>query len=183
MSIPQHFGVFLGRLMPMHNGHNSVIQQIIREGLTPLIILGGADRSDDRHPLSVTDRITLIRQVYPESQAIISSVDDYPSWDDWYTAVIDTIERVVPKDSPITMYSHEKDEDIQSFVFAGKQYVNCSSNKVFEVSNIPVRLLPAYHDREGNVVSATQIRADKQYARNHLDARVYNQLKGMQWWE
>ncbi len=182
MFTPQHFGVFIGRMQPFHNGHNSVIQQIIRDGLTPIIVLGGANITDERHPLDPTARLGLIRQLYTERQVRILMVNDYDDWDEWYDQINKLLDFALHNDSTYTIYSHEKSEDTKSFEFRGKVYKNESHNVLFTSNNIPVKLLPAYHDREGNVVSATQIRADKQYARNHLDARVYNRLKDLQWW-
>jgi len=182
MYTPQHFGVFLGRMEPFHNGHNSVIQQIIRDGLTPVIILGGANKFDDRHPLNIVERNKLIQHIYPPHQVRVLAINDYDDWDEWYNEVIKVLDFALHDNSTYTIYSHEKSEDAKSFKFQGKVYENESHNILFTSNDIPVKLLPAYHDREGDVVSATQIRANEQYARNHLDARVYKQLKNLQWW-
>jgi len=178
----QHFGIFVGRCQPFHNGHNSVIQQIIRDGLTPVILLGGSNKSDERHPLNSLERAALINEVYTAKQVRILTINDYEDWDVWYSQVINLLEFALPNDSRYTIYSHEKSEDLKSFEFQGRHYENESYNILFTTNDIPVKLIPAYHDREGNVVSATQIRADERYARNHLDARVFNKLKDKQWW-
>jgi hypothetical protein len=62
-------------------------------------------------------------------------------------------------------------------------YKNESHNICFKVNNIPIRYCETYHDRTGNVVSATKIREDKSYASTHLDARIYKQLEEWEFWK
>jgi nicotinamide-nucleotide adenylyltransferase len=55
------FGVMLTRLQPVHNGHISVLKQILKENEYALIIIGSANKSGtERNPFSVTDRKGLL---------------------------------------------------------------------------------------------------------------------------
>ena len=48
----KQYGVYLGRFQPFHDGHNSIVQQIIMEDRIPLILIGHNGSSNDRHPLN-----------------------------------------------------------------------------------------------------------------------------------
>jgi len=170
-------GLYIGRFQPFHNGHNSVVQQIIRDGLRPVIIVGSANINDERNPLSYFKRMQLIKSLYGKAVSVYP-LDDYDDWNEWYNYLADSIDL-----SKSTIYTHVKQSDLTSFEFDGKQFTNCSYNELFEYKGHQLKYLDPYLDRLGNTVSATHIRADEQYACNHLDARIYNQLKDMQWWK
>lgn len=57
-------GVMLTRAQPFHKGHMDVVNQILKENEKCLIIIGSANKKDTkRNPLSVEDRIRMIKQV------------------------------------------------------------------------------------------------------------------------
>jgi len=172
----KQYGVYLGRFQPFHDGHNSIIQQIIMDGRTPLLLIGYKGSLDDRHPLNPSQVKELIRLLYPEDQVMIKYIEDNDNWDKWYDNLMYKI-NLNTELNDIVIYTHEKECDNTTFTFKGKVYKNCSQNECFIVDNIPLKYCTEYIDNENQVLSATKIREDKEYAMQHLDARIFNQLK------
>ena len=174
-------GVYLGRFQPFHHGHNSIIQQIIMDGRIPLLLIGHKGSLNDRHPLSITQIKELIRLLYPENQVMIEYVEDNDSWDKWYDTLMYKINLNTTLNN-IVIYSHEKECDNTTFRFRDKYFVNCSQNECFIVDDIPIKYCEEYIDNKGQVLSATKIREDKEYAMQHLDARIFKQLEEWRLW-
>jgi len=174
------YGVVIMRAQPFHNGHNSIIQQIIRDGRKPIIILGGANVHDDRHPLNVATRSALIELVYPDNQVIVRAINDSDDWDVWYQSLYDY---VLPTNGTFTIYGHVKPEDRITFVCKDRIFTNSTYLDIFELDGIPIEYISTYTDNSGTTVSATTIRTNEQYAIEHLDARIYTTLKEIGWWK
>jgi nicotinamide mononucleotide adenylyltransferase len=179
----KRYGIFIGRFMPFHIGHNAIIQDIIRDGRIPVIILGGYGKEDERHPLSYDDRINLIRKVYPMGCKFIG-IKDQDNWNEWYDSVKCALTDLEINKEQIILYSHNKESDRKDFEYKGKVYQNEFYTKMFEENNVQIKTLEEFVDRKGKVVHASNIRADEEYAIRNLDARVYRTLKDKyNWWE
>ena len=59
------WGIMIGRFQPFTKGHDETIQEMIRDGVKPLIIIGSIDKDDERNPLTFDERKKLIKKVYP----------------------------------------------------------------------------------------------------------------------
>jgi len=179
------YGVYLLRGQPFHNGHTSIVNQILKDGRVPLLVLGGSNIKDKRHPLSSKTREMLIRLIYPNTfhyqQVKVISLNDYASWDEWYSKLIEKIEKTIGGDYVI--YTHEKEEDNKNFLFQDVEYKNSSYNECFKANNIKLVYCNTYYDENNKVVSATQIREDIVYAKEHLDIRVYTKLLELNFWK
>ena len=178
----KQYGVYLGRFQPFHHGHNSIIQQIIMDGRIPLLLIGHNGSLDDRHPLSITQTKGLIRLLYPKDQVIVEYVEDNDNWDKWYDNLMYKINLNTELDN-IVIYTYEKECDKTTFTFKGRVYTNCSQNKCFRSDNLLMRYCEEYLDKEDQVLSATKIREDKEYAMQHLDARIFKQLEEWRFWK
>jgi len=115
------YGVFIGRASPFTDGHNAIIQEILRDNKKPIIILGGKGKKDDRHPLSYEDRVKLIKKVYPTG-VIFIGLEDQDNWDNWYNSLEDELRKKDISNNQITLYSHNKNIDRVSFVYRSKKY-------------------------------------------------------------
>ena len=113
---------------------------------------------------------------------MIEYVKDNNNWDKWYNNLIYKISINTKLDN-IVIYTHEKECDKTTFMFRNKGFINCSQNECFIIDNIPIKYCEEYLDKEDQVLSATKIREDKEYAMQHLDARIFNQLKEWRFWE
>ena len=177
------YGIFIGRAQPFHIGHNAIIQDIIRDGRIPIIILGGMGKEDERHPLSYDDRVKLIRKVYPIGCKFIG-LEDKDNWTEWYNSVKENITKMDIKKEQIILYSHNKDIDRLDFEYEGKQYQNEFYSKMFEENGVKIKKLDEFVDNKGKVVHATKVRNSREYAIRNLDARVFRMLEDTyKWWQ
>ncbi len=59
------YGILIGRFQPLHSGHQTIINEIIDDGLTPIIFIGSSNIRNQRNPLSYWQRFTLLQIAYP----------------------------------------------------------------------------------------------------------------------
>ena len=176
-------GIAVGRFMPFHIGHNAIIQDIIRDGRIPVIILGGMDKEDERHPLTYDDRVKLIRKVYPMGCKFIG-IRDQDNWTEWYNSVKQAMIDLDIKKEQAVLYTHNKEIDRKDFEYNGKIYQNEFYTKMFEENSIEIKPLKEFVDRKGKVVHASNIRKSEKDGIRNLDARVYMMLKEkFSWWK
>ena len=178
------YGVFVGRCMPFHNGHNAIIQKIIRDGKKPIIILGGKGKKDERHPLSFEDRVKLIKKVYPMDGIIFIGLEDQNDWTSWYNSVKQgLIDNDITKEQ-ITLYAHNKPEDNKDFEYRGKWYTNASYTEMFKDNGVKIQEIESITCELGNIIHGTDIRNTEIDAKRNLDARIYRTLKEKyDWWK
>lgn len=90
-----HFGVFIGRFTPFHNGHHEVVKEALQR-VDELIIVVGSDKGsrDTRNPLTTSERIAIIQAALHDlsqefiDRVRITSVPDFPYNNDaWIAAV------------------------------------------------------------------------------------------------
>ena len=175
------YGLFIGRCQPFTNGHNAIIQKIIRNGKIPIMILGSSNQKNDKNPLSFSDRVTVIRKIYPFGVQFIK-MDDYSNWDEWYSKVTESLyTRGITKEQ-VTLYAHNKEVDNKNFKHNGKQYREASYTEIFKDDGFEIKAIDEVLDGK-EVIHASDIRKDERIAKRNLDARVYRFLKDkMRWW-
>ena len=179
----KRYGIVVGRFMPFHIGHNAIIQDIIRDGRIPVIILGGMGKEDERHPLSYDDRVKLIKKVYPMGCKFIG-IRDQDNWTEWYNSVKQAMIDLSINKEQALLYSHNKEVDRTDFKYNGKIYQNEFYTKMFEENGIEIKLLKEFVDKKGKVVHASNIRNSEKEGIRNLDARVYMMLKEKyNWWK
>jgi len=177
------FGVFLGRCQPFSNAHNEIIQEMIRDGVTPVIILGSINKNDDRNPLTFEERRNLIKIIYPRG-VVILGLEDKDNWEDWMDSVIELFDKNKMNKNNITLYSHIKDVDRTDFKYRGTEYKSESYTKMFELNRISIKNIDEKTCFLGNVIHASDIRKDEEVAKRNLDARIYVELKNkFNWWK
>ena len=85
-------GLYLGRFQPLHIGHASIIDQMLKECKSVVIAIGSAHESGtERNPFSYGLRKTLIEETYRDQLDRISIIPVYdrekysddPSWGDY----------------------------------------------------------------------------------------------------
>ena len=169
------YGIILGRCQPMHLGHQHIINKIISDGLTPVVVLGSSQEAGTtKNPYHPLQRIHMLRLVYPDIKCF--ALDDADCWDEWYNKLTNSIELEITDDlSEITIYLHDKLEDLQDFTFRGIDYFNESYSKVYEVDGMHTTKL-AISDIQ---IRAKSIREDLEGNKHFLDTNVYNYIKGL----
>lgn len=107
------YGLFIGRVQPFHFGHQHIVNEIMLDGLRPLIAIGSINhnRNLDKNPLSFQQRKELIQIIYPTEVDIIG-LYDFEDWTDWFENVLRAIEYVaLAKPGDVTLYYHNKEVD------------------------------------------------------------------------
>lgn len=167
------YGLFLGRFQPLHNGHQHIIDKIKSDELTPIIIIGSTqEERTTKNPYNQFERLKMVQLLYPNIQVIL--LDDADCWDEWFTALYWSVKDHVTKDlSEVTIYLHEKLEDLQDFTFRGVDYTNESYCKLYEIAGIHTTKLPISDIQ----IRAKSIREDLEGNKQYLDPKVYNYIK------
>lgn len=94
------YGFFVGRMNPIHLGHEAVIDHMIETcGLeNSTIILGSANAAPSmRHFFSYVERRNFIRTLYPDIR--ILGIPDFPRDEDWVMALADIAESIIGKEN------------------------------------------------------------------------------------
>lgn len=179
----KQYGIVVGRFQPFTIGHNAIVQDIIRDGKIPIIMIGGINKKDDRHPLSYDERVKLIKKVYPFGCKFIG-LEDKDDWNHWFKQIKEKLFELKADNKQFTLYSHNKDIDRQDFEYNGKHYQNEFYTEIFKENGFKIKNLEEFVDKKGKVVHASDIRKNEQNAIKNLDARIYVTLKNkFGWWK
>lgn len=172
---PIKYGAVLMRCQPPHIGHKHIIDRIISDGLIPVVILGSAQEfGTTKNPYHPMQRIDMIRLMYPKIK--VFTLDDADCWDTWYTNLKKAIQfMVTPNLEEVTIYLHEKLEDLQDFTFRGIDYTNESYCKVYEVDGMHTTSLPLSDIK----IRAQSIRKDLEGNKHYLAPEVYDYIKAL----
>ena len=174
------------RAQPFHLGHQAIINEILLDGLTPIIILGSSnyDRDLDKNPLTFEQRRYLIKTIYPFSVPHIIKSDDYEDWDIWYYKIYESLRSILGPGllKKAVIYYNEKEVDRCSFIFKGKEYKDAFYTELFKDEGFVTKKIkfPTYTDIKIDA-HARDIRANLENKKYLLDARVYETLK--EWWK
>ena len=170
------YGVVLMRAQPPHKGHQHIIDTIIADGLEPVVILGSAQEArTEKNPYHPLERIHMIKLLYPDIQ--VYALDDVDCWDSWYHKLMSTIKLAVTDNlDEVTIYLHEKLEDLQDFTFRGVDYFNESYCKMYHIDGMHTTSLKISDIQ----IRAKSIREDMESNKHFLDPKVYKYIKGLQ---
>jgi len=180
------YGIFMGRMQPFHLGHQAVINEILLDGLIPVIVLGSSnlDRDLTKNPLTFEQRKELIQLVYPNIEIVFIKSWDYLNWTKWYRELFHDIyvqSSIEPKKEAI-IYYNEKEIDRCSFTCNNKQYNNTWYTDIFKKEGFATQKIkfPEYHNIMIDA-NARDIRNNLEEHKHLLDARVYHTLKSWGW--
>lgn len=178
------YGIMMGRFQPWHFGHQHIANEIMLDGLIPVILIGSCneDRDLNKNPLSFEDRYLIISKIIPE--AIIIKTEDNPNWDMWYYDLCSAIKRTIPDFSidNSVFYHNDKEIDRMNFVFNYKEYKNTFYTDVFKDRGFTMKQID-FFNKEGFKVNANarDIRHNIEEFKHFLDARTYWFLKNKGW--
>jgi nicotinamide mononucleotide adenylyltransferase len=181
------YGIFIGRFQPFHLGHQAVVNEILLDGLTPILVFGSSqiDRNMEKNPLSFNERIHLIDLIYPNTLMKYIYNEDDADWSAWYATLITDLvmylEDVDLKDNCI-IYYNEKEVDKTSFTCLGKNYTDTWYTDIFKDAGFETQKIK-FADRTDITIdsNARDIRHDLEGNKHLLDARIYRQLKQWGW--
>lgn len=184
--------MFIGRCQPFHKGHTEIINEILLEGLTPIVVLGSSndDRNMLKNPLTYAQRKEIIRLVFPNVPIVFVRGLDFEEWDEWYFQMISDIKDTLHNEfdytgdifEDITLFSHNKEVDRQSFEYSGRAYHNTFYTDIFRDQGINIKQVEFVHRTDVTIdANARDIRDNLEGMKHLLDARVYNKLKNLGW--
>jgi len=170
----KQYGIILGRMQPIHIGHQSLIDKVISDDFTPIVILGTAQEfGTKKNPYHPLERIHMVKLVYPDIR--VYAMDDTEDWDKWFTNLVDIIKLIATTNlSEVTIYTHNKPEDLMDFTFKGVDYTNEYYSKCYEILGINTENIKTSHVP----IRASSIRANLEINKQFLDPKVYNYIKG-----
>jgi len=190
------FGLINGRFQPFHKGHQEIVNEIMLDGLIPIIVLGSSNRNRDKlkNPLSYSQRKKLIRKVFPNVDIVFVYGIDYENWDEWYDQLMIKLSVVLTQEfddnygdiqtlrDSIVIYHNDKQVDRTSFEFRTKAYHNTWYTEIFSDEGFETREV-AFVSRDDIKIdsNARDIRHNLEGLKHLLDARIYVQLKDWGW--
>ncbi|ROR40201.1 adenylyltransferase/cytidyltransferase family protein [Caminibacter pacificus] len=173
------YGVIIGRFQPFHKGHEYVVRSIIKKGYKPIIMIGSPNVKNEKNPLSFEKRKELIEMIFDD--VIIEPLEDNENWDIWYEDILRIIKKHTDELEKITFFIHIKSNDKDTFIFKGKEYKGVHYVKIFEDEGFEVINLDKFTNKN-QYIHATDIRKDENYAKEHLDEKIYKRLKDWGFW-
>jgi nicotinamide mononucleotide adenylyltransferase len=187
------FGLINGRFQMPHKGHMEIFNEILLDGLIPIIVLGSSQKNRNKlkNPLTFKQRKDLIRLVYPNTPLIFIYCIDFDDWDDWYDNLIKEItkelsrnydDKILPLQDNITVYHNNKEVDKTTFTFKGKTYTDTWYTDIFGDDGFKTKEV-AFVKREDIKIesNARDIRNNLEGHKHLLDARIYYKLKEWGW--
>jgi len=156
------YGIIIGRFQPLHAGHQSIINEIMHDGLIPVVLIGSSTAVDESNPLTYAERSSLIHQIYGGSVMTLP-LQDQTCDDKWVRMLSRQLSSadVHIWDSRIYYWHKKGDFDVRDLL---------------EI-HYPFKQ-PTYPDiYEG--LSATKIRNDPDKYKKYLDGRVYHKIKDL----
>lgn len=127
------FGVILARFQPVHEGHLALIKKACSENQTVILLVGSADKNNERNPIPINLRFEMLEEALTEkglrNKCMLISLDDLTSESDnsieWgfylYSKIVD-----ITKESSFTMYYSDGYEIITTWFpgFILRNYVS-----------------------------------------------------------
>lgn len=152
------YGIIIGRFQPLHSGHQSIINEIIHDGLIPVVMIGSSNKQNDKNPLSFCQRAMLINHIY-SGEVVTLPLPDFDSNIYWANNLRKILvgAGIYPYDCTIYFHQKDGDDDLRPLLegFEFKQPTYCDAHKG---------------------ISASQIRDNLEANKQHIDGRVLRKL-------
>jgi bifunctional NMN adenylyltransferase/nudix hydrolase len=115
MTKKYHAAVFIGRMSPLHLGHEHVINTALEQANEVIVILGSSFAARSfRNPFTFEERRAMIKAVYPQDNVKVVPVSDYPYDDNQWVAAVQNLVygamTYTPDPIKIALIGHKKDE-------------------------------------------------------------------------
>lgn len=148
------YGILIGRFQPLHNGHQTIIDEIIDDGLIPIIFIGSSNRKNERNPLSYEQRVSLFQIAY--HGILTFPLPDRRMDGDWVIQIANILSSVNIGFNQCKLYFYGKDGDFD---------ITYLVETWFEIYK-PVSKMPN--------ISATQIRENPEGNMSNMHFSVHN---------
>lgn len=195
--IAPEYGYFIGRFQPFHIAHEAIIHEIIADGKIPMVIIGGTNKVDMRHPISPNGVSQIISLIFPNINT--KYLPDYNSWDVWYNELLCAIEGYSGLSNDFkprgTFYINNKSQDRTKFKFRGVE-IDGHYSDIFKLLGLKTKEVTYPKDLFGikseyalgirkpivnDIIHSSDIRKNIEANKKYLDGRVYKYLKDLGW--
>ena len=107
----KNLGILIGRFQPFHLGHDSLLQEALKQSDEVILIIGSSNRAPSiKNPWTFDERCTMIRETYPDIRLHFAAIPDYfYNEKAWFEAVERAIDPLFPQFHKI-LFGHSKDE-------------------------------------------------------------------------
>lgn len=141
------YGIYYGRFQPFHKGHQHVVDTIIKDGLTPVILIGSpTEYNTKKNPYSFYERKAMIRRVY--SGITIMPLFDIPGDNHAWAGNIEFIAEEFCNNNAI-LYVHNKESERGKYGLPRDTFIT-------DLINLPKRFVDDC--KTVSHINATQIR-------------------------
>ncbi len=155
------YGILIGRLQPIHLAHQSIINEIMQDGRTPIIFLGSSNAPrDERNPLSYVERSTLVHDIYGRC-VVTLPLPDNESDDKWVNHITRSIYSMGIDPSDCEVFYYKKSDDLHDI------------RPLLWMFNFREVTYPHIYGE----ISASNIRSNLDTYKKYIDGRVHNLLK------
>lgn len=154
------YGILVGRFQPIHLAHQAIINEILHDGLIPIIFIGSSNVTDSKNPFSYIERAKMIHEIYG-NEVITLPLPDYESDSDWLLHIDMALGHdmsIKYEDCTVYFFRKGSEFDLQS-TFQGLKFKK-----------------PVYPEVYG-LISASDIRENLEGNKQYLDGRIYKYLK------
>lgn len=159
------YGLFIGRFQPLHRGHQSIITEILHDGLHPVVMVGSSNKRNRlKNPLTYMQREKMLHTVFPTMLTVLP-LPDYETDDGWIGHIKANFNAMMVSRNEVTLYIFEKAEDMTD----GRHYTDCLREH-FDTKRA------TYPNYLGHQPAATNIRKEKGRALVDVDPRIHHLL-------
>ena len=177
----KEYGLMIGRFQPVHFGHLEILEHIIDEGMTPIIVIGSTqdDRDVNRNPLTFEQRKQLWMDAFPELDAIFISQEDKPSYEEWAEYIAVKIRRITEAE-PENIFIYTGDKDSAEGTYAGVEVAN-DMDVFHTLKGYSVDKSFFEQEQEHPNIHATTIRHSLEDNKDKVPLGVYKRLVKWGW--
>lgn len=161
--------VFIGRMQPLHNGHIQNIKNALDIADNVLVVVGSANQPrTPKNPFTVSERTSMIKNVFPDSRVQVEGVEDYYPDALWLKDVQTVAHKHIIgagieqfTDAKVAIMGHDKDHTsfylnefpTWDFIEIGHRLRKDGSNNIIDATSIR----NTYFNREGGFGIIDQI--------------------------
>jgi len=152
------YGILIGRFQPIHLAHQSIINEIMHDGLKPLIFIGSSNVLNYKNPFTYIERANMIHEIYGKEVITLPLPDNEndTTWESFVYTMLCAMNVEVKK---CRLYFFKKVDEFN---------VNDFFKKIDHKQ-------PSYHDIY-DLISATDIRRKPIEYSKYLDGRILKYL-------
>lgn len=153
------YGILIGRFQPLHKAHQAIIDEIMHDGLTPVIFIGSSNTLDDKNPFSYAERASMMHEIYGGEVATLPLPDVVDNDAQWSKNVFMSINAIGIKYDECRLYYYHKEGDYNI-----KPLLSYFEHRQ-----------PSYPDIFDKI-SASNIRKEPEKYKAYLDGRILKYL-------